>query len=99
VDEQNDQITHRRIVAGRGIPRNYGRNNNSLAISECASARSIRNTTSWSEAEGATEEEVAGFLVPLPISKKSGSVQPHSPAETLQEGQVPTVFLDGWSTQ
>jgi len=31
VDEQNDQIAHHRIVAGREIPRNYGRNNNSPA--------------------------------------------------------------------
>jgi hypothetical protein len=31
VDEKNDQIAHHRIVAGRGIPRNYGRNNNSPA--------------------------------------------------------------------
>ena len=29
VDEKNDQIAHRRIVAGREILRNYGRNNNS----------------------------------------------------------------------
>jgi hypothetical protein len=33
VDEKNDQIAHHRIVAGRGIPRNYGRNNNSPASS------------------------------------------------------------------
>jgi hypothetical protein len=31
VDEKNDQIAHHRIVAGRGIPTNYGRNNNSPA--------------------------------------------------------------------
>ena len=31
VDEKNDQIAHHRIVAGRGIPRNLGRNNNSPA--------------------------------------------------------------------
>ena len=31
MDEQDDQIAHHRIVAGRGIPRNYGRNNNSPA--------------------------------------------------------------------
>jgi hypothetical protein len=29
VDEKNDQIAHRRIVAGREILRNCGRNNNS----------------------------------------------------------------------
>jgi hypothetical protein len=29
VDEKNDQIAHRRIVAGRKILRNHGRNNNS----------------------------------------------------------------------
>jgi hypothetical protein len=29
VDEKNDQIAHRRIVAGREILMNYGRNNNS----------------------------------------------------------------------
>src|SRR6516165_2203240 len=29
VDEKNDQIAHHRIVAGRGILRNLGRNNNS----------------------------------------------------------------------
>ena len=29
VDEKNDEITHRRIVAGREILRNHGRNNNS----------------------------------------------------------------------
>src|SRR6516165_11304710 len=31
VDEKNDQIAHHRIVAGRGILRNLGRNNNSPA--------------------------------------------------------------------
>ena len=31
VDEKNDQITHRRIVAGRRTLRNHGRNNNSPA--------------------------------------------------------------------
>jgi hypothetical protein len=35
VDEKNDQIAHHRIVAGRGIPRNYGRNNNSPASGPC----------------------------------------------------------------
>jgi len=34
VDEQNDQIAHRRIVAGREILRNYGRNNNSPETGE-----------------------------------------------------------------
>jgi hypothetical protein len=29
MDEKNTQIAHRRMVAGRGILRNYGRNNNS----------------------------------------------------------------------
>jgi hypothetical protein len=29
VDEENDQIAHRRIVAGREILRNHGRSNNS----------------------------------------------------------------------
>jgi hypothetical protein len=33
VGEQNDQIAHCRIVAGRGILRNLGRNNNSPATS------------------------------------------------------------------
>src|SRR6266566_7908458 len=37
VDEQNDQIAHRRIVAGRGIPRNHGRNNNSPATGRSCS--------------------------------------------------------------
>src|SRR6266576_7204763 len=31
VDEENDQIAHRRIVSGRRILRNYWRNNNSPA--------------------------------------------------------------------
>jgi hypothetical protein len=29
MDEKNTQIAHRRMVAGRGILRNYARNNNS----------------------------------------------------------------------
>jgi hypothetical protein len=35
VEEKNDQISHHRIVAGREIARNYGRNNNSPAT-RCA---------------------------------------------------------------
>jgi hypothetical protein len=31
VDKKNDQIAHRKMVAGRGILRNHGRNNNSPA--------------------------------------------------------------------
>jgi hypothetical protein len=31
MDEQDDQIAHHRIVAGREIPTNYERNNNSPA--------------------------------------------------------------------
>jgi hypothetical protein len=31
VEEKNEQIAHRRIVAGREILRNHGRNNNSPA--------------------------------------------------------------------
>jgi hypothetical protein len=31
MDKQNDQIAHRRIVAGREILRKYGQNNNSPA--------------------------------------------------------------------
>ena len=31
MDEKNGQIAHRRMVAGRGILRNLGRNNNSPA--------------------------------------------------------------------
>src|SRR5260370_10898390 len=31
VDKKNDQIAHRRMVAGRGILRHHGRNNNSPA--------------------------------------------------------------------
>jgi hypothetical protein len=31
VDEKNDQIAHRRIVAGRGTLRDHGRNNSSPA--------------------------------------------------------------------
>ena len=34
VDEKDEQIRHRRIVAGRGILRNHGRNNNSPATRE-----------------------------------------------------------------
>src|SRR6266566_4841050 len=34
VDKKNDQIAHRRIVAGREILRKYGRNNNSPATGE-----------------------------------------------------------------
>jgi hypothetical protein len=33
VDKKNDQIAHRRMVAGQGILRNHGRNNNSPATS------------------------------------------------------------------
>jgi len=36
VDEKNDQIAHHRIVAGRGILRNLGRNNNSPATGSTA---------------------------------------------------------------
>jgi hypothetical protein len=39
VDEKNDQIAHRRIVAGREILMNYGRNNNSP---ETASSKYVR---------------------------------------------------------
>jgi len=31
VDEKDDEMTHSRMVAGRRIVRNYGRNNNSPA--------------------------------------------------------------------
>jgi hypothetical protein len=31
MDEKDDQIAHHRILAGREIPTNYGRNNNSPA--------------------------------------------------------------------
>ena len=31
MDQKDDQIAHHRIVAGREIPTNYGRNNNSPA--------------------------------------------------------------------
>jgi hypothetical protein len=34
MDKQNDQIAHRRIVAGREIRRKYGQNNNSPATGE-----------------------------------------------------------------
>ncbi|HWO39983.1 MAG TPA: hypothetical protein VNO32_65285 [Candidatus Acidoferrum sp.] len=33
MDEKDDQIAHHRILAGREIPMNYGRNNNSPATS------------------------------------------------------------------
>ena len=33
VDEKDDQIPHHRILAGREVPQNYGRNNNSPATS------------------------------------------------------------------
>jgi hypothetical protein len=33
-EEKNHQIAHRRIVAGRGILRNRGRNNNSPATTQ-----------------------------------------------------------------
>ena len=36
MDEKNDQIAHRRIVAGRGIPRNHARINNSPATGQTA---------------------------------------------------------------
>jgi hypothetical protein len=32
MDEKDDQIAHHRILAGREIPMNYGRNNNSPAM-------------------------------------------------------------------
>jgi hypothetical protein len=41
MDEKNGQIAHRRMVAGRGILRNLGRNNNSPATG----ARKKRRST------------------------------------------------------
>src|SRR6202790_2737548 len=38
MDEQDDQIAHHRIVAGREIPTNYERNNNSPATGGLARA-------------------------------------------------------------
>src|SRR5437899_1513787 len=35
MDKKNDEIAHRRIVAGREIPRKYGQNNNSPATGKC----------------------------------------------------------------
>ena len=48
VDEKNDQIAHHRIVAGRGILRNLGRNNNSPATGTVSDAEIYNpNTGTW----------------------------------------------------
>jgi hypothetical protein len=44
MDEQDDQIAHHRIVAGREIPTNYERNNNSPATRGTAKHWKIRAT-------------------------------------------------------
>jgi hypothetical protein len=41
VDKKNDQIAHRRMVAGWGILRNHGRNNNSPATGETVKKSAI----------------------------------------------------------
>jgi hypothetical protein len=46
MDTKNDQIAHRRIVAGRDILRKYGRNNNSPATRrECLDHVIVLNET------------------------------------------------------
>jgi len=56
VHEKNDQIAHHRIVAGRGILRNYGRNNNSPAsgwtsdplVSQGTHPTGLKSLKNWS---------------------------------------------------
>ena len=48
MDEQDDQIAHHRIVAGREIPTNYARNNNSPGTG-CAYSRSIISDANLSQ--------------------------------------------------
>jgi hypothetical protein len=42
MDKKNDQIAHRKIVAGREILRKYGQNNNSPATG-CGGVTALRN--------------------------------------------------------
>jgi hypothetical protein len=43
MDEKDDQIAHHRILAGREIPTNYGRNNNSPATGTHGSVLACEN--------------------------------------------------------
>src|SRR2546422_4342517 len=45
MDKKRDEIAHRRIVAGREIPRKYGQNNNSPATGKVVRFRSEEHTS------------------------------------------------------
>jgi hypothetical protein len=58
MDEKNHQMAHRRMVASRRIPRNYGRNNNSPATGLfCAVQMAI---TPWLFSARATPQNPSG---------------------------------------
>jgi hypothetical protein len=59
MDKENNQIAHRRIVAGREILRKYGQNNNSPATGEKVSWRN-------------TEELLLNCLLPRRKGDKDG---------------------------
>src|SRR5580693_9435440 len=51
MDEKDDQIAHHRILAGREIPMNYGRNNNSPATGSrlTRSVAQVRDSSHYSQ--------------------------------------------------
>jgi hypothetical protein len=66
MDEKDDQIAHHRILAGREIPTNYGRNNNSpatridLPLTFSVSLRTKEVLIAWGDLRNASRSSVLG---------------------------------------